>query len=247
MPWLPPSRKNAVKLAVISQLRFAPAYIKLKQALEQGQLGVLVSGDLSMKYFRSQAYYDQSSWRGTWAMDGGGALMNQGIHGIDLLLSLMGPVQSVFARTRTRVRSIEVEDTAAVLLEFASGALGLIQGTTSVYPGSPRRLEISGDRGTITLEEDSITSWQINGQAIPVDIAIGKPALSSASAPENIGLDGHRRQLGDMVEAIRAGRNPQVGLYDGKKLVELILAIYRSAKSGQPVTLDVVKQQGKGL
>jgi len=229
--------KNHVKLAVISQLRFSPAFVKIRQAMDQKLLGTLVSGDLSMKYYRSQAYYDQSSWRGTWAMDGGGALMNQGIHGIDLLLSLMGPVHSVHGLTRTRVRSIEVEDTAAALIEFESGALGCIQGATSIYPGSPRRLEIAGDKGTITLEEDSITQWAIEGQAVPDDVVVGKPAVSSAANPGAISLDGHRLQLNDMVQAIRNDRRPMIDAVDGKRLVDLILAIYESAKTSRTLYL----------
>lgn len=228
---------NKVKMAVISQLRFTPAVMKIKETVDKGELGRLVCGDIYMKYYRSQEYYDKGGWRGTWKMDGGGALMNQGIHGVDLLLYMMGPVKSVFAYTRTLARKIEVEDTAAAVVEFKNGAIGVIQGTTSVFPGAPRRLEISGDKGTIVLEEDSIASWSIEGQEIPEDIKLGHTENMSASNPAAFGFEGHIKQISDMVDAIKYDRKPMVDQYDGRRPVELIVSIYESSRTGKSVEL----------
>lgn len=230
-------RKNNVLLSVISQLRFAPAVQKLKEAINSGILGRLVSGDIYMKYYRSQEYYTSGGWRGTWKMDGGGALMNQGIHGVDLLQYVMGPVKSVFAFARTLARNIEVEDTAAAVIEFRNGALGVIEGTTSVYPGSPRRLEICGDKGTITLEEDSILSWNVQDGEVPGDIKIGHAGKSSANNPSAINLDGHILQISDMINALERQRRPLVDEYEGRKPIEIIMAVYESSRTGKRVDL----------
>jgi UDP-N-acetyl-2-amino-2-deoxyglucuronate dehydrogenase len=230
--------KNNVKLAVISQLRFSDAVCSLKKAVDEGLLGKLVLGDLDMKYYRSQEYYDKSAWRGTWKMEGGGALMNQGIHGIDLLQYIMGPVKSVSAITRTLTRKIEVEDTAVAVLEFQNGALGHITGTTSVYPGSPRTLEICGDRGTISLTEDSISSWNIEGQdVLPDGVSLGGKSGDTSSDPSNFSIAGHIRQISDMADAVRNNRAPMVDQYEGKRPVEIILAIYESSKTGKTIQL----------
>jgi Predicted dehydrogenases and related proteins len=229
--------RNNVKMAVISQLRFSSAVSELKSAVDNGLLGRLVTGDIYMKYYRSQEYYDKGGWRGTWRMDGGGALMNQGIHGVDLLQYIMGPVKSVFAHTRTLVREIEVEDTATAVLEFSNGALGIIQGTTSIYPGSPRRLEICGDKGTIVVIEDSISQWNIEGQPPRKDLSPDGPKTATSSNPGAFGIEGHTKQLSDMVQAIWEDRRPMVDQHEGKKPVEIILAIYESSKTGKPVFL----------
>jgi UDP-N-acetyl-2-amino-2-deoxyglucuronate dehydrogenase len=121
-----------------------------------------------MKYFRSEDYYNSSSWKGTWAMDGGGALMNQGIHGVDIMLFMLGNVTSVFGHAKTLSRDIEVEDTASAVVEYENGAIGVIQGTTSVFPGYPRRMEINGDKGSITLVEGDVTVWDVEGVEKPV-------------------------------------------------------------------------------
>ncbi|MDD4297723.1 MAG: Gfo/Idh/MocA family oxidoreductase [Ruminiclostridium sp.] len=228
---------NKVKMAVISQLRFTDAVIRLKDAVNKGLLGKLVSGDIYMKFYRSQEYYDKGGWRGTWKMDGGGALMNQGIHGIDLLQYVMGDVKSVFAYTRTLARNIEVEDTAAAILEFENGALGVIQGTTSIYPGSPRRLEINGDKGTIALEEDCITTWDILGQEKDPEIVFGRTTSGASSNPTAFGIEGHIKQIGDMVDAIKNDKKPLVDQYEGRKPVQIITAIYESSKTGKIVYL----------
>lgn len=228
---------NGVKMAVISQLRFTDAIRSLKKAVEDKKPGRIVMGDVYMKYYRSQEYYDKGGWRGTWKMDGGGALMNQGIHGIDLLLYIMGPVRSVFGRAKTLVRNIEVEDTASALVEFENGALGVIQGTTSIYPGSSRRLEINGDKGTIIIEEDAIIKWNIEGEEEGLQDIKEKSLMSAASNPAAFGIEGHIMQITDMLEAIKQDRSPLVDQHEGRKPVELILAIYESSRTNMPVKL----------
>jgi predicted dehydrogenase len=170
-------------------------------------------------------------------MDGGGALMNQGIHGVDLLQYIMGPVKSIVAHTRTLTRKIEVEDTAAAILEFKNGALGVIQATTSIFPGSPRRFEICGDKGTIALEEGSIVKWDIEGQSPPEDVVVKNALTSSFNDPTNISIDGHSRQISDMVDAIKNDRKPLVDQYEGRKPIEIILGIYESSNTGKIVYL----------
>jgi UDP-N-acetyl-2-amino-2-deoxyglucuronate dehydrogenase len=221
--------KNRVKLGVISQLRFNATIQKVKRALDDQLLGKVVLGDLYMKFRRNQEYYDKGNWRGTWAMDGGGALMNQGIHGVDLLRYLMGPVKSVSAHTRTLARKIEVEDTAVAILEFQNGALGVIEATTSVYPGSSRRLEINGDRGTVVLEENSIVRWDIEGQVPAEQITLEHAKSDTSSNPGAFGVEGHICQITDMVGAVLEDRRPVVDGMEGRKALEIILAVYRSS------------------
>ncbi len=201
-------RAAGVKLTVISQLRFTDAVRQSRAALAAGRLGRLVSGDVYMKYHRSEEYYRQGGWRGTWQMDGGGALINQGIHGVDLLLHLMGPVRSVYATSATLAHPIAVEDTLAAVLEFQNGALGVIQATTSVWPGSARRLEINGTQGSIRLEEDRITGWELSGQKQSKLAKQPDPLPGTASDPAAFDSQGHRLQLQDMIRAILADENP---------------------------------------
>jgi predicted dehydrogenase len=160
-----------VKLGVIFQRRTAPTSIKVWQAIRQGALGHLILGDAYLKYHRSHSYYASAGWRGTWELDGGGALMNQGVHGIDLLQWLMGvPVTSIFARAGALARNIPVEDTAVAVLQYANGAYGVIEGTTSlVSPGLETRHEIPGERGTIVLADSGIVKWD-------QDLRIGSPS-----------------------------------------------------------------------
>ncbi len=228
---------NRVKMEVISQLRFTAAINKLKDAMDKGLLGKIVSGDIYMKYYRSQEYYDTGGWRGTWKMDGGGALMNQGIHGVDLLQYVMGPVRKVTAVTKTLARDIEVEDTAAALLEYENGAIGVIQAATSVYPGYPRRLEICGTLGSIILEEDSILKWDIKDRPLPEDVELGSTGTGAASDPRAFGVEGHILQIKDIVQAIKTDKDTLIDPREGKKPIEIITAVYESSMSGAPVFL----------
>ncbi|HEY4025894.1 MAG TPA: Gfo/Idh/MocA family oxidoreductase, partial [Candidatus Dormibacteraeota bacterium] len=146
-------RDRGVTMTVISQNRFRPAVQRLRELIDAGRLGRLVVGDAVVKWYRSQDYYDSGDWRGTWALDGGGSLMNQGVHYTDLLQWMMGPVDRVFARCATATHErIEVEDVAVALLHFASGAVGVLEASTAVYPGLSERLEVTGTGGTVIIE-----------------------------------------------------------------------------------------------
>ncbi len=229
--------KHGVKASVMSQLRFARTTQVLQSLVTEGALGRIVTADILMKYYRSPEYFAQSSWRGTWKHDGGGALMNQGIHGIDLLLHIMGKAKSVYGMARTLSHSIEVEDTASAVVEFENGALGLIQGTTSVSPGYPRVLTISGTKGTVGVTEDQFTEWSILDRVIPEDIQLGGEIHSGARNPTDISSAGHRRQIEDFMDAIRDNREPLVSLADGRRTIEMITAIYMSSQKNMAVKL----------
>ena len=228
--------RNHVVLSSIAQSRFVSGVQYTKQALEDGLLGRLVCADVYMKFNRTQEYYNSGGWRGTKAVDGGGALMNQGIHGVDLLLYLAGNVQSVYAVAKTLARNIEVEDTLSAVLEFESGATGVIQATTSVYPGYPRRLDLNGDKGSITLEEGSVVKWDLQND-IKQDIVLQPTRFSSAATPTAISVDNHRKQFADVINALKTGTKPLVDLYEGRRAVDLILAIYKSAEEHRVIDL----------
>ncbi len=236
------TEKNKVKLAGVFQRRTYEDSKKIKGALEQGLLGKMVLGDAYLKYYRSQAYYKSANWRGTWTLDGGGALMNQGIHGIDLLLWFMGDVEMVYAKASALVRNIEVEDTAIALLQYKNGAYGVIQGTTSVNPGEATRLELNGKYGTIIFEESKITRWAVtqeeDGLANDQEIQADKIEHSAVSDPRDIGLLGHIRHVEDLIQAIETDGQPMVTGESARKSVELILAIYESARQGKEVFLS---------
>jgi len=229
------ARRTGRILAVISQLRFAPDVAEAKRAIAEGRLGRLLLADLSMKYFRSQEYYDSAGWRGTWAMDGGGALMNQGIHGVDLLLHLVGAPKTVYGYARTLARQIEVEDTAVAVAELEDGCLATITGTTSVTPGFPRRLAIHGERGSIVLEEARIVKWEVQGE--PVRAPTAAPTIAASSVPTAIGSDEFASQYQAIVHSLRERRPPPVGGEEARRAVATVLAIYESSRSGRPVTM----------
>ncbi len=226
--------KNNIKLEVISQNRFKDAFRFVKSLVDNGKLGRIVSADIYMKYYRSPEYYGASNWKGTWAMDGGGALMNQGIHGVDILLFIMGEVKSVFGYTRTLARDIEVEDTASAVVEFRNGALGVIQGTTSVTPGYPRKMEINGTKGSITLIEGDITVWDVEGVEKP---EFEETKGSSYNNPMAFKIEGHVFQITDLIEAVENNSDPFVTHREGRRPVELITAIYESSRTGKRIDL----------
>lgn len=228
------AHETGVKVCIISQFRYAPAVQALKKALDAGALGNIVSGSLQMKYFRSDAYYASGAWRGTWKMDGGGCMMNQGIHGVDVFRYLMGPVKQLTGFARTQQRHIEVEDSAAAAVEFANGAVGTIEGSTVCCPGYPRRIEICGDKGSVVLEENSVLRWDCPDYDIGVPV--GAPAANVASSdPAAIDVSGHVRQFRNFVEAIVHGEALLAPAESGRPPLEIILGIYESSKSGKPV------------
>lgn len=237
--------KNGVKLATIFPSRFHDAPKKLKKAIDAGRFGRVTLGDAYIKWFRSQEYYDSGAWRGTWKLDGGGALMNQAIHTVDLLQWLMGDVTEISALTDTLAHErIEVEDVAVATLRFASGALGVIEATTAAYPGYLKRVEVHGSTGSASIEEEDIKSWDFaksraSDKAIHEAMAKRKSGGGGASDPSAIGHHGHAMQFADFVKAIKNDGTPAVDGHEGRKAVEIILAIYKSSQSGKPVKLPL--------
>ena len=231
-------QRNGVKLGVIFQSRFGSGVQKAKEALDAGRLGKLALCDAYVKWHRTQEYYDAGGWRGTWALDGGGALMNQSIHTIDLLHWLAGSVSSVYARTATLAHGMETEDTAVALVAFASGALGVIEGATSTYPGYPSRVELGGDTGTVVLEDGIITRWDLaDASSLEEEsiLSLESSGGTGASDPMGISAIKHRRQFEDFIAAVREDRSPLVDGAEGRKSVVIIQAIYQSASTGQAV------------
>lgn len=235
--------KNGVQLCTIFPSRFGDANQALKSAVTAGRFGRLTLGETTCKWWRPQSYYDEGGWKGTKALDGGGALMNQAIHNVDLLLWMMGPATHVSGFTATLAHErIEVEDTAVACLHFANGALGVIQATTSVYPGLPKTIAVHGDHGAVVIEQDDVLRWDFNpetaeDQALKQRFAQKVGASGGASNPAAISHVGHARQLTDFVQAIESGRPPLVDGREGRRAVEVILAIYQSAATGRTVEL----------
>jgi predicted dehydrogenase len=234
---------NDVKLCTIFPSRFGEANVELKKAIDARRFGRLTLGETTCKWWRSQEYYDSGGWRGTIALDGGGALMNQAVHNVDLLLWLMGPATHVSGFTSTLAHErIEVEDTAVAILRFASGALGVIQATTSIHPGYPKTIAIHGDRGSAVVEQDDIVKWDFNPATTADDQIRERFAQKSgtsggASDPRAITHRGHMLQLSDFVSAIRDDRLPLVDGREGRKSVAAICAIYEAARTGKTIPI----------
>jgi UDP-N-acetyl-2-amino-2-deoxyglucuronate dehydrogenase len=235
--------RAGVKLCTIFPSRFADANVALRQAVDAGRFGRLTLAETTCKWWRTQQYYDQGGWKGTQALDGGGALMNQAIHNVDLLLWLAGPVAEVAAFTATLAHErIEVEDTAAIALRFKNGALGSILAATSAFPGLAKTIALHGARGSAVVEQEDVLIWSFDPE-LPADDELRRRftkkvgASGGASDPAAISHEYHRRQLADFVRALETGAAPRVDGREGRKAVELILAIYESAASGRVVAL----------
>lgn len=235
--------RNNVQLCTIFPSRFGDANMELRKAVAAGRFGRLTLGETTCKWWREQSYYDLGGWKGTQALDGGGALMNQAIHNVDLLLWMMGDVTHIMGFTTMLAHErIEVEDTAVACLRFKSGALGVIQATTSIWPGLPKTIAVHGDQGSVVIEQDDLLRWEFKSassadDAIRQRFAQKVGASGGSSNPASISHVGHARQLADFVEAIRAGRAPLVDGREGRKAVEVILGIYASNRSGKCVEL----------
>jgi UDP-N-acetyl-2-amino-2-deoxyglucuronate dehydrogenase len=232
-------RGAEVILAPVFQFRFGAGAMTMKRAIEAGRFGRILFVSGRIKWWRSQEYYDSGAWRGTFALDGGGCLMNQSIHTIDLMLHFGGRPEQVFGYTSTRTHTgIEVEDNAAAVVRFASGAMGVIESSTSCAPGLPLRIEVSGERGTAALEGDAIVEWRF-ADTDPGDAAIlagmsGKKLGDGASDPKAISTEGHRLQIADLCRAILQSTPAAIDATEAKIPVELICGIYESMKSGRP-------------
>lgn len=224
--------RNRVLLTVISQHRFHPGIRPAKDLIEAGKLGRLLLGDVQIKYYRSQEYYDSGAWRGKWATDGGGCLMNQGVHYVDIFRWLMGDAKRVTAKCATSAHTIEVEDIALAIVEFANGAHGIIEASTAVYPELSERIQISGTEGTILIEGGELAQVAIRG-----DDTLERRQLNLEDRPYPTG-ELHAMQLQDFLRAIETGGKPLVSGHDGLRVLEIILGVYESAKRDEPVALQ---------
>lgn len=237
--------ENGVQLCAIFPSRFQECSQTVKAAIDSNRFGKLTVGDVYNKWWRDQDYYDSGGWRGTWKLDGGGALMNQAIHAVDLLQWFMGPVESIMAFTDCLTHErIEVEDTAIAALRFKNGALGTIEATTSIWPGFTRRIEIHGNAGTAKMDGENIAFWQFEKEAsddekVREKFAMPSDASGGAADPRAISHEFHRRQLADFLNALETGDEPLVHGREGRKAVEIILGIYESSKTKSMVTLPL--------
>lgn len=234
-------------VTVISQHRFDPASRVVHDAVAAGRLGTITSGVASIALWRSQHYYDSGEWRGTWALDGGGALMNQGVHQIDLLVWMLGRPVRVHATTALLAHSrVEVEDTGVATIEFEGGALGVVHGTTAAYPGVANRLQVHGSRGSAVIDGDALAYFHAADPASQVpDYGAGLSADQSdlilpdrgAYDPVTGQVDAHTRQYVDFLDAVDSDRDPLVTVVQARRTLALVNSIYASARSGQ--TVDV--------
>lgn len=225
------AEKAGVKLGVVLQSRFNKNVRFIKELVDKEILGKLILGEAIVEWYRPQEYYATSRWRGRWATEGGGVLINQAIHTIDLLLWIMGEPNYLWAQIDTVAHDIEVEDIAIALVRFRNNALGVIQGSTAIYPGMPTRLEIHGTRGTAILEGDNIKTISIMEEKIKIpEVKVEK--MEAWRVPEAVPIENHVALLRDFIMAIKEDRRPSVDGYEGRRSLELILAIYKSAKEG---------------
>jgi UDP-N-acetyl-2-amino-2-deoxyglucuronate dehydrogenase len=245
-------RRTGNVVAVVSQHRFDRPAERVAAAVRDGHLGRLTSATASCAWWRGQSYYDSGAWRGTWALDGGGATMNQAVHIIDLMLAMLGPPEEVFAYTGTLAHErIEVEDTAVAVVRFASGALGTVHATTAAYPGVEAALRVHGDAGSaVIVDDDLLFLHATDGVAPEVRMAESGAATNQVTATDRLGDDerglgpAHERQLEDLVAVVRARQRgdrsarPRVGTTEGRRALALVLGIYESARTGRPVRLD---------
>jgi len=235
------SHSNKVTLAAILNRRFNESVVVLKDAVDKGRFGTLSLVEASIKWYRTQEYYDSAGWRGTWALDGGGALMNQSIHIIDQLIHTVGPVKRVTASMALLSHeNIEVEDTAVAILEFENGAKGIVQGSTSCWSstGHPAEVNICGSEGSAFLADEHFKVWDFKNPQ-PEDDYVHENLMATsgdavglgANDPNAINFTGHQRNFEEVVNAIKEDRRPSVDCREARKAVAVICAIYESAKN----------------
>jgi UDP-N-acetyl-2-amino-2-deoxyglucuronate dehydrogenase len=229
-------RKADRKLAVIFQSRYTPAARKVKQALDRGLLGRLILGDAYVKWYRSPEYYKSNAWRGTKAIDGGGALINQAIHTIDLLQWLMGGIQRVSGLVQTSTHAIESEDLGVATVVYRNGAVGVIEGSTAIRPGFKERIEIHGEKGSVSLEGGNVTAWKVDGCNEAEYVDAQKVSYGSTSSPA-ISYVNHKAQFEEIVVAIQQNREPSVNGEEGIRSLQIVLGIYESSATRQWIDL----------
>ncbi|HET9648048.1 MAG TPA: Gfo/Idh/MocA family oxidoreductase [Microlunatus sp.] len=243
------------QVAVISQHRFDPATEIAVDAIAHGELGRLTSGIASIDWWRGQSYYDSGDWRGTWELDGGGALMNQGVHTVDLLVATLGRPVEVFAYTDTLAHErIEVEDVAVGVVRFENGALGVLHATTAAYPGLSARLQVHGDQGSVIIDNDRLSFIHVTPRGTSAaEKAMGSPdaALNQAaqyqadaeadtqagSNPGGLSTTAHRRQYENFLAALAGEEDVRVDLATNRQALSIIAGAYESARTGRPVRL----------
>jgi predicted dehydrogenase len=240
------ARKSKRKLTVISQTRYGAGIAKLHEWLDAGKLGRLVYGEAAVKWYRTQEYYDSGDWRGTWKLDGGGALMNQGVHYADQLVWAMGPIKSLSAYAATLGHErIEVEDVVTASIVFKSGALGSLTATTCAYPGFETALEVFGTEGSVRT---------VNGEIVAAAFKDGtthsaeseSPTAGGAADPAAISYYGHTRQFANFIAAIREDRSPWLTAQTGCDALEFVIGVYKSAFSGKSVEFPLPAKTGRG-
>jgi predicted dehydrogenase len=224
-----------VQLGVVSQHRFDDASIFLKKAIADGRLGKILQADGYVKWHRPQAYYDRPG-KGTWAVEGGGALINQGIHTVDVLQYLAGPVQEVVAQWQlAAAHKMESEDIVNALVRYESGATGVLQAATAIHPGYPERMEIHGTKGSATITGDRLTGWDVAddpGDDAPVATSVD----SGAADPMAISLEPLKRQFLDFGNAVKNNTKPLLDGEEGYRALQIVLGVYESARSGKAVS-----------
>ena len=239
-------RRAGMLVSVISQHRFDPATEVLLEAIEKGRLGRLTSGIAAIDWWRSQAYYDSGDWRGTWELDGGGAMMNQGVHTVDLLIAAMGRPVEVFAYTGSVAHErVETEDVAAAVVKFDRGALGVIHATTAAYPGLSARVHVHGDRGSMVIDDDQLTYVHLADDEVGDDLGnqvdkYAETQARSAAASRDPGQlsDAHRLQYLNILAALEGREDVRVDLETNRRSVAVITGAYESARTGKPVVLS---------
>jgi predicted dehydrogenase len=230
------TQRAGVRFGVVSQHRFDDASIFLKKAISDGRLGRILQADGYVKWHRPQSYYDWPG-KGTWAMEGGGALINQGIHAVDLLQYFAGPVREIFANWQLgAAHKIEAEDIVNALLRYESGATGVIQAATAIHPGYPERIELHGTKGSAIITGDQLTAWDVagdSGEPAPLSTSVE----SGAADPMAIPLEPIKRQFLNFGNAIQKSTKPLVDGEQGFRALQIVLAVYESARSGKVVSL----------
>lgn len=231
-------KKNDVQLAIIYQSRFMDNMQELKDLLDNNGLGKLFMGDAYIKWYRSQAYYDSGAWRGTIELDGGGVLINQAIHTVDLLQWLMGDVDTIYGQTGTFTHNLECEDNAVATLRYKNGAIGVIQASTSVQPSQSRKIEIHGEKGSVLIDGDKVTI-SLAGELSKKENSTTKElsGAGSSSPMDGFSFDAHQRQFDAIANAIRNNEIPPVSGEESLRSLAIVLGIYESARTNTKIHL----------
>jgi UDP-N-acetyl-2-amino-2-deoxyglucuronate dehydrogenase len=238
-------KQHGVRIGGIFQSRLDKLNLQIRQSIQDGRFGKIIGVHGHLPWYRKQSYYegDHGSWKGTWDMDGGGSLMNQGVHTVDLLQWLVGPVESVMGMFGIFGHDIEAEDQSVGLLRFANGAIGTLYTTTCCYPGYRQRVTIYGSEGSVVKDEGALQDWKVQGdeggaeeKQLLARYGANKEA-SGAADPLAVSFDGHTQIILDMIGAIHEGRDPVIGLDSARHAVEIINAVYESGRTGREVKI----------